>query len=327
MRKVFFVTHGNERVGFGHLYRCYSLFRILKDHFDCEFLLFESLNPPFQVNFSLSNSLNEVWGLLVGKYSAGDIVVLDSYEIGGDFVDQLKQLGVATVSINDLPEDALETDLVINHTIGTKADQFEVGKGTKLLLGEEYLLLRPVFLQKATKKGKEKRDEQILICFGGSDPDRMTLKILDYLNNLQIESPIAILTSSESVENEIRKLESEKNFLKIGFFIRQTETQVLELIEASTLAIVPASTIALECFCVGINMICGHYVANQSELSQKIDALGLGVSVGSFKDLEFSDFKSYFYRALNGEYASRQKTLFCHDSSQNILTEFLQLKE
>ena len=79
-------------------------------------------------------------------------------------------------------------DIILNQNINAKELSYSCELGSKLLLGTDYVLLRDEFLTyKNLKRESPKVAKKILITMGGSDPDNMSLNILESLNQISIK--------------------------------------------------------------------------------------------------------------------------------------------
>ena len=327
MKNVFIVTGGNNKTGYGHLFRCASLAKVLAKNYTCSFLLLdtpkESIDPLYEKKHFPNQ--DEMLSYLETHSSKHDFVVIDNYLIKEDFITTVKNFNLKTISINDLPSLALPTDLIINHAINLQPSDFKVSS-SKLLLGKEFLLLRSEFFEPQKKAQLEPAKEQILICFGGADPLGLSLKILGFLRPYLKKYQVAIMTNSDSLKNELAKFKKENPLFDIYIYSDLGAVEVVQLIKKSKVAIVPASTISLECMCVNIDLITGHFVDNQKVLSKSIRDLDLAINVGDFTKLDQQTFTQYFEKALNGGYKIKQKKYFDTDPRENILREFKQLE-
>jgi UDP-2,4-diacetamido-2,4,6-trideoxy-beta-L-altropyranose hydrolase len=327
MKNVFMVTGGNNKTGYGHLFRCTSLAKVLAKNYTCSFLLLDTPKENITVVDEKKHFHQQVEMLnyLETHSSKHDLVVIDNYLIKEDFIKEVKSLNLKTVSINDLPELALPTDLIINHAINLQPDDFKVSS-SKLLLGKEYLLLRSEFFEPQEKYLLEPAKEQILICFGGADPLGLSLKILGFLKPYLEKYQVAVMTNSDPLKKGLANFKKENPLFDIYIYSNLNGIEVVQLIKKSKVAIVPSSTISLECMCVNIELITGYFVDNQKVLSKSIRDLNLAINVGDFTELDEKTFDQYFQKAIQGGYKIKQKLFFDTDPSKNILREFKQLE-
>lgn len=327
MKNVFIVTAGNNKTGYGHLFRCASLAKVLAGNYTCSFLLLDTPKESIDAVYEKKHFHKqvEILNYLETNSSKHDFVVIDNYLIKEDFIKEVKNLKLRTVCINDLPELALPTDLIINHAINLQPDDFNISS-SKLLLGKEYLLLRSEFFEPQEKPSLEPAKKQILICFGGADPLGLSLKMLGFLKPYLEIYQVAVMTNSDPLKNELAKFKEENPLFDIYIYSNLNGIDVVQLIKKSKIAIVPSSTISLECMCVNIELITGHFIDNQKVLSKSISDLDLAINAGDFTELDEKKFDQYFQKAILGGYKIKQKLFFDTDPRKNILREFKQLE-
>lgn len=327
MKNVFIVTGGNNKTGYGHLFRCASLAKVLAKNYTCSFLLIDTPQENIDAVYEKKHFQNqaEILKFLETHSSKNDFVVIDNYLINEDFITKAKSFNLKTVSINDLPEFALSSDLVINHAINLQPVDFNV-PSSKLLLGKKYLLLRNEFFEAPKNLPIDTAKEQILICFGGADPLGLSLKYLNFLKPYEEKYQVAVMTNSDPLKIELANFKKDNPLFDIYIYSNLEAVDVVQLIKKSKVAIVPASTISLECMCVNIELITGHFVDNQKVLSKSIRDLDLAINVGDFTKLDQKTFDQYFQKAILGGYKIKQQLFFDTDPRENILQEFQQLE-
>ena len=70
-------------------------------------------------------------------------VILDAPDIGHDYLCALRETGVAVISIDTLAATAFPSHLVINPLLGPGKEAYEIQRGTQVLLGSRYAVVRP----------------------------------------------------------------------------------------------------------------------------------------------------------------------------------------
>lgn len=328
MKKIYIITGGNNKTGYGHLVRCESLAKILSDHYQCIFLLLDTPWDNIESKFEkvYFEEQKVVLTYLQTNSKNNEFVIIDSYSVGKNFIKELKILHLKTISVNDLPMFGLPTDIVFNHAINVQPEDYTLPPTTKLCLGKKFLLLRKEFFEADQLTPNILPKEQILICFGGADPYGLSIKALQYLSPYQNDYQFAIMTNSKPLMEELNKFKKENNGFHIDIYSNLDAKAVTQLIMDSKLAIVPSSTISLECMCIGINLITGHYVDNQKVLSKSITDLELAVNVGDFNEIKEKEFQKYFEQGIEVDYKTKQKAFFDQDPRRNILKEFKRLE-
>jgi UDP-2,4-diacetamido-2,4,6-trideoxy-beta-L-altropyranose hydrolase len=111
-------------------------------------------------------------------------LVLDGYHFDDDYQRRLRRDGMKLLVIDDyahLPQ--YDADLLLNQNAGSERLNYKVPQETMLLLGSSYALLRREF--RGARRGKKADSAgqagHLLITLGGADPDNVTLKVIEVL--------------------------------------------------------------------------------------------------------------------------------------------------
>ncbi len=200
------------------------------------------------------------------------VVILDGYGFKTDYQKRLKDQECTVVCIDDLHEGEFFADVIINHAPGITPEHYKAQPYTKFALGLEYALLRPAFLEAAKQMREEKPIENVFICFGGADPENLTLQALEAVMEVNTFEKINVVTgasylhkeSLEPYESDLVKLYSDLN-----------EIEMCEVMQESDVAIVPSSSILLESIACGLKVITCYYVDNQKDFHNEIVKSGI----------------------------------------------------
>ncbi len=331
MNNAFFRTDFNFEIGFGHINRCLSLANILKKLYKCHFVFTKTpsnlINNHSDIkNFIIHDFYSEdkrCDEIVFFKNNAknGDILIFDSYFFDNNYLLQLSKKGVKTISINDLPENCLNTDIIINYTLGIKKEQFKIKNNTQLLLGLDYLLLRKEFLDYLPFNNNI-NSEKIFVCLGATDNIEIINKIISYIKILAPNSNCSILVGNNEMQEKLNSL----SYKNIDVFFDLKPNQVIQLISNASIAIVSSSTIALECMAIGVNLMTGYYVDNQKYLAQNIQTYEMGVNMGNLYDLSLENFKQSYLTLQKFDYKGKQLKDFPKNQKINYLNVFKKLK-
>ena len=180
---------GNSTMGLGHVFRLLAFAEILKSEYKCIFAIRNPTNSLVkQINqfcagniLSLplvaENDMEAEW--LVDNYlQGGEIVILDGYHFKTTYQQILKDNGCKVICIDDIHAYHFVADAVINHAGGVTTGYYSIGDDTKLYLGLSYALLRKEFRTAFENRQYENRENAMLICLGGADPNNDTLNVL-----------------------------------------------------------------------------------------------------------------------------------------------------
>lgn len=288
---IHFRADGNSTIGLGHIIRSVALADMLKDDFNCQFLI---QDPSDEISSSI---LKAGYGLrklpitkdyaaeaaiIVESYiSKGDIVVLDGYNFDINYHRQIRKKGAMLVCIDDLHEQEFEADAIINHSEGILPSDYKAPFYTRFFLGSRYALLRNPFVIAS----KEQRDITNLNTFfvnlGGADPENVTLSVLQKLDEIASVKKIHVVLGGAYLHKNT--LESYMTSSKVKLHFNLTAEKMCELMQDSQVAVCSASTVACEYSAVGGILLIIKTVENQKLMYDFLVKKGLAAD---FKDLQ-----------------------------------------
>jgi len=182
-------------IGIGHAMRCLALAKAWQNAGGrASYLMAESI-PALEGRFAGENIEPVIFDAEPGSKEdaertadwAGRMeaswVVVDGYRFKPEYIRRLKGSGLRVLCLDDdAGLDCYEADIVLNQNIGANFGMYSQREsGTRLLLGADYVLLRPEFLAELRGREIAARARKILVTMGGSDPDNVTVKVLHAL--------------------------------------------------------------------------------------------------------------------------------------------------
>lgn len=186
-KHLLFVVTGNNTVGLGHVYNTLIIANDILNH-KISFLVDKDSRMAFEKIASknypvhMQSSENIVDDI---RKIGPDVVVNDRLDTTAEYVQALRAMDLKVVNFEDLGPGASKADLVINAIYPEK----QVLKNH--YFGHDYFVLRDEFIY-AEQKTVEKEVRNILITFGGVDPNNYTKKVLDAIYGYCIEQQIGI---------------------------------------------------------------------------------------------------------------------------------------
>lgn len=180
-------THGGPGIGLGHVRRCLALAAALKQlRADVLFIVEEDVDTwalierhSFGVR-QLAAGSDEPAATLQAVHDAGvSVLIADSYDIDTTFFEAVRPHVRMLVTLDDLADRRLPVDVVINAALGVEASIYADLTAARLLLGAPYCLLREEFARQPDRLIRP-HVEQVLITVGGSDPHRLTGRLIDW---------------------------------------------------------------------------------------------------------------------------------------------------
>tara|TARA_R110002049_G_scaffold2365_2_gene17261 strand:- start:18182 stop:19195 length:1014 start_codon:yes stop_codon:yes gene_type:complete len=319
-KKIIFRADGSSTAGLGHLYRLFSLVEIVKDTLDFIFLTHETSTVsviPKNYNKEIIPKNIKVeeepdW-LAAHFYSKEYIIIADGYQFTAYYQKQIKEKGYNLIYIDDLASEHMYADVVINHSPYIRKKHYKKEAYTKIVLGTQYALLRPIFLKEAQQNKVISKIDSAFVCFGGADPYNLTLKAVEALLLIPNFKNIHVVLGGAYKYKEIFDLK-EKNSFKIKTYRNLSGEDLIQTMRQCNFAIAPASTILYELSCVKIPILSGFYVDNQKLIYKGFlssDAIYKGENM---KDYQISDFENRINSILRNprfnQQIEAQKKLF-----------------
>jgi UDP-2,4-diacetamido-2,4,6-trideoxy-beta-L-altropyranose hydrolase len=282
-RRIFFRADGSSEIGFGHMSRTLSLASMLKDEFYCTFVscstAFKKEAEEFCENRILLNSddhFNEFLTIL----SIDDIVVLDNYFFESEYQKKIKNIGCKLVCIDDIHATHFYADIVINHANGVCKNNYSVEDYTTLLLGYDYAMLRPEFLDiaKSEELKHTNKEFDLTMCIGGADPSNITQQIITSLDQASFKGSIAVVST--------KKLNLHENNLNIKQLQNLSAKEMANLFSDTKLGFLPASTVAIEAIACRMAFACCYFVDNQINIYKSLASSGACIPIGSLNNID-----------------------------------------
>lgn len=297
-KRVFFRADGNAKMGLGHVFRSLALVQMLNEDFECYFIIQNPLEALAQNIIKVCKSIirleasddieKEAEGMVENILNPDDIVVLDGYHFRTNYQKIIRDKGCKLVCIDDIHNYHFVADAVINHAPGLNPEDYSVEAYTRLCFGLDFTLLRAPFLEAAKKEREISAIASLFICFGGSDFKNITLKVLksviekpDLFKSINI-----VLGGAFSHQEEIDRLIRENPKLPVNLYRNLSAKEMVDLMQACQLAIVPASSILYEVIAVKMPVISGFYVDNQVDVYKGFKKLGLIYGINDFSTFD-----------------------------------------
>jgi CMP-N-acetylneuraminic acid synthetase len=223
-KKVLFVLVGNNEVGLGHVYRAITLAHELWNH-EVSFLLKADSRLAFEKikesNFPARlQEQNDIVQDIIDLHP--DIVINDILDTSESYIRYLKQAGSRVINFEDLGMGAVHADMVIN------ALYPELNKLANHYFGHEYFCTRDEFIN-ITPKKIAPFAENILISFGGVDPNNLTHKVLQAIypactaRKLKVTVMVGMGYKNQSTLAEFKGIEVYQNVSNISEFFKKAD--------------------------------------------------------------------------------------------------------
>jgi len=246
MTNIIICVDGYNVIGLGHIYRTISLANRLKDHN----VLFVSkkkhqlgidLIKNHNLNLKVFDTIREFWDI-ISNFSPS-IVINDILDTKVDYINSLKEKKIFVVNFEDLGKGSKIADLIINAL-------YEGKRNTGYYYwGKDYYILREEFHNIGNTEIK-KEVKNILITYGGTDPNNYSKKVLDVINNLNLKDlKINIILGLGYKQPELLK-QSVKDY-KLDLTIKQNVKNISTYMYQADIAFTSAGRTVYELASIG----------------------------------------------------------------------------
>ena len=327
---IIFRADGSALIGMGHFSRTLALANMLKTDFRCVFATQSPTDRQIREIEKICDDLYTLpeddshYEIFLKSLNGDEIVVLDNYYYSPDYQLKIKSRGCKVVCIDDIHDKHYFADIVINHA-PLSADKFSTEIHTRLLLGFEYALLHPLFLNnKERNKGND--FQSILICFGGTDENNFSQKVLEEIKDDKSIKQITIIVGEKHVHSKIfdTYIDQIKTDINISILRNLSAAEMVNAGRMADVAIVPCSTIMLEMLSLEVPIISGYHTENQYELAKSVENKYDDIlMIGDLNKLAINSTHINIMR--NRKLSNRASSLFGLQSIANIQRAFFQL--
>ncbi len=281
MKKVLFRVDSSSIIGGGHLARCLELAKLFKKneysiYFVCinfdgnlnnwitkenfNLLLIENKSKDYCRDFENSEKLIKN----LGKFN---FIVVDNYQLDILWESKMRKYSKKIIAIDDLANRKHDCDILIDQNF-TENNYLRydglVNKNTIMLLSPKYSIIKKEFRNINLKKSINKKVENIFICFGATDPNNHSLKVLEALELLNHKlNSINVFTTEENLNYE--DLKKKCSAIQNCFF-NSNKLQLPEILSSCDLAVGGGGSMCWERAFLGIPSIVFGIAENQIEI-------------------------------------------------------------
>jgi UDP-2,4-diacetamido-2,4,6-trideoxy-beta-L-altropyranose hydrolase len=260
-RKVFFRADGNAKIGLGHVFRSLALAEMLKEDFDCYFIIrnpLEILRTQILdicqgiIELPTTNDdILEARRIVANYFRIDDIVVLDGYHFVTEYQKIIKNKGCKIVCIDDIHSYHFIADAVINHAGGLLPKDYSAEPYTQFYLGLQYALLRRPFREATLERESKTPNNNIFICLGGADPKNDTIKVLEYCAKVGTFDRCFLVLGGAYLHQETLEEYLLTTTLDTTLLSNLSAEEMVKYMKKCSFAITPPSTISYEYSSVG----------------------------------------------------------------------------
>lgn len=302
-QKLLIRTDASLRTGTGHVMRCIALAQSYQEIIQSEIVFASAQITPALETRLLDEGMSVAYlsaeigtpkdiqetVKLAQNYQASWLII-DGYQFGAEYQRTLKEAGFKLLCLDDCGyAEHYYADLVLNQNINANEKLYANREPyTQLLLGTSYVLLRKEFwLWRDWQRDIPAVARKILVTMGGSDPDNVTLKVIEALKlvGLQGLEIVVVIGGSNPHGEQLQKAVKEVS----GIGLKRDVTNMPELMAWADAAISAGGTTCWELAFMGLPSLILVLAENQELITHKLDRLGVAICLGRPIDLEIEE--------------------------------------
>ncbi len=331
-------TDANLYIGTGHLMRCMAIAQAWQNN-DGQ-VIFAIATPATPIETRLASEGMDVVRLSVEPGSAEDArqtaslaqkmgatwVVVDGYHFGSEYQQIIKDSELSLLFIDDYGHARdYWADFVLNQNIYAHESLYpNRSPDTQLLLGTRYTLLRREFLRwQGWRREIPEVARKVLVTLGGSDPDNVTLKVIQALQLVEIEKLEVVVVVGGS-NPHFEQLQAAVEELRFPISLKRNVMNMPELMARADLAIAAGGSTAWELAFMGLPSILLVLADNQRAIAQKLGRMGVAIDLGWHRDVGMEEIAETIARSLESgnrrrEMAASSQKLVDGEGSARVL--------
>jgi UDP-2,4-diacetamido-2,4,6-trideoxy-beta-L-altropyranose hydrolase len=289
---IFFRLDEFGKTGNGHLVRCLTLAKeIAKQQSEIVFICAEvSEESASQINLAgfileristFEDEINDAQKVteVLKKYTLG-IAIVDHYGLNIEWNKIVFEHVKKLIVIDDLINRPFYCHLLISpNCFHTSAYNLLVPEFCELLLGPEFVFIKPEYIQNKKSSLKNSID-RILIFMGGADSKNVTSKLIVALSENEFNSIHLdiVIGTNNSNKLEIDHLANERGNFTLYF----DRPHLADLMNTADLSIGAGGNTAWERVCVGLPSFIITLADNQVPLANYLNNLGFVSYIGNY---------------------------------------------
>ena len=287
------------RIGTGHVMRCLALAQAWQDSGGRAVFAVSECPPPLVER--LRSEEMEVLHLSADRGTDADAaqtvelarersarwVVADGYEFGADYQRAVSRNGTNLLLIDDLGRGSqYHAAAILNQNVYSTPELYEKKEtATELLLGPRYALLRRDFHRwRDWRREHSDVATKVLVTMGGSDPENATLKVLQALEQLAVESlEVKVVAGAANPHHDALSLFIAQS--RFGVELTREGTDLAGLMAWADAAVSGGGSTCLELAFMQLPTIILTLADNQRLVAEHLNNERIAVSLGDHRSL------------------------------------------
>ncbi|HEX2227071.1 MAG TPA: UDP-2,4-diacetamido-2,4,6-trideoxy-beta-L-altropyranose hydrolase [Candidatus Binatia bacterium] len=285
---------GDATRGSGHLMRCTALAEAWCARGGAAFFLTRCVNETLRARIQRAGAeilpLPDDADLQTTLSSITEVnpsfVVLDGYDFHLEYQRELRSAGCRLMIIDDagwLPR--YETNVLLNQNLGAERLEYNVNSDATLLLGPQFALLRREFsVWRSRLHTVPETARKLLVTLGGSDPENVTLKVVQALRQLEM-ARLQIRVVAGPVNPHLSELSAAAAVFPGRLELLSHVTEMAPLMAWADIAVTAGGSTCWELACVGLPALAVVIAENQRVIAEELSAAGVVFNLGSHQEV------------------------------------------
>ena len=286
-------------VGVGHLRRCLTLARELKESGAFVFFACRAVDYDWTkdvrgiaddwtaLDWSLTPESDAQEVIRLYQQREMDVAVIDHYRADAGYQRRLHRSGVRWLQFDWSARQPLWADWVLNASPSAEESVYLSLKRrdkTRLLLGPAYALLRREFHQWRPQVRFREQVRKILLTFGGGDDGGATVFCLEAIKPLDpaIERVVLVSSANPRLSNIVDWV-GRNNSSNVTLLV--DEQEIARYMAGADLAIIAGGMTTFEAAAMGLPSLIVQLADNQTANAAAWEEMGTAVNLGRVEDL------------------------------------------
>jgi len=241
--------------------------------------------------------------LCLAQECGADWIVVDGYHFDANYQYSIKQAGRRLLVLDDYGHAAhYFADLVLNQNLSAaEALYVDRESHTQLLLGVRYALLRREFWPwRGWRRETPEVARKVLVTLGGSDPDNVTVKVLQALRQIdmgKLEVTVVVGPANQYLEILRQQILGAGDHLQLV----TSATNMPELMAWADVAISAGGSTCWELAFMGLPTLIIVLADNQRSVAEGLNTAGAALNLGWHTDLSPADISTALSAMLAAE--------------------------
>jgi UDP-2,4-diacetamido-2,4,6-trideoxy-beta-L-altropyranose hydrolase len=303
----------STEIGTGHTMRCLSLAQAWKDAFRGHAVFVMAMESPVLEDRLRSEGIgtlhlsaqpgsddDAIKTASLAQQRSAPWVVIDGYHFDANYQQIIKESDLRLLAIDDIGKAKhYYADIVLNQNLHAHEDLYENREDyTQLLLGTRYVLLRREFWKwRGWKRQISQVARKVLVTLGGGDPDKVTLKVIQALQQVEIDGLEAEVVVGGGGSNyaELQAVVCDSRF---PIRLKSNVTNMPELMAWADVAIAGGGTTSWEMAFMGLPEIVLILAENQRPIAEQLGRVGVAKNLGWYKAISNAEIAQAVNRLL-----------------------------